>query len=46
MCVDETLMCSFKKIKQEKLKRVAMGKKSRGPSPGLQGKRVGTKYGK
>ena len=47
MCVDETLMCSFKKIKPEKVKKMTTGKKmgSGAGTPGLYGKR-GSKYGK
>ena len=48
MCVDETLMCSFKKIKIEKVKKLNTGKKMGGVSgsPGFYGKKFGSKFGK
>lgn len=49
MCVDETLMCSFKKIKQEKIKKLGMAsKKTNGTSsPGGYGsKKMGSKFSK
>ena len=47
MCVDETLMCSFKKIKLDKIRKFT--KKAGGSasgSPGPYGKKMGSKYGK
>ena len=47
MCIDETLMCSFKKIKPEKVKKMSTAKKFGGTgSPGLYGKKMGSKFGR
>lgn len=49
MCVDETLMCSFKKIKLDKIRKFAKkagGAGSSGSPGGPYGKKMGSKYGK
>ena len=48
MCVDETLMCSFKKIKLDKIRKCTKkaGGGSASGSPGPYGKKMGSKYGK